>query len=160
MHHCGRGSTTGMPLRCRLRLARATNSEIGPLPKVNVRTTLEMLRDANVRTWMLTGDKLETAKIVAQVCCRFPPTLRQPCRSLTHSASSRPLLRRTHHLWHGTNHFTQSRHTQPMRRVRSSMDTHRALSTPPASFSTGSRFNSASHIISNFSWKWHALPQR
>ena len=31
-----------------------------------VRTTLEMLRDANVRTWMLTGDKMETAKIVAQ----------------------------------------------------------------------------------------------
>jgi phospholipid-translocating ATPase len=34
--------------------------------QANVRTTLEMLRGANVRTWMLTGDKLETAKIVAQ----------------------------------------------------------------------------------------------
>lgn len=34
--------------------------------QAHVRTTLEMLRNANVRTWMLTGDKLETAKIVAQ----------------------------------------------------------------------------------------------
>ena len=34
--------------------------------QANVRTTLEMLRGANVRTWMLTGDKLETATIVAQ----------------------------------------------------------------------------------------------
>lgn len=34
--------------------------------QANVRTTLEMLRDANVRTWMLTGDKLETAQIIAQ----------------------------------------------------------------------------------------------
>mmetsp|Transcript_14750 Transcript_14750/g.36831 ORF Transcript_14750/g.36831 Transcript_14750/m.36831 type:complete len:1168 (-) Transcript_14750:409-3912(-) len=44
--------------------------------QVNVRTTLEMLRDANVRTWMLTGDKLETAKIVAQnssLVARYQP---------------------------------------------------------------------------------------
>ena len=34
--------------------------------QANVRTTLEMLRGANVRTWMLTGDKLETARLVAQ----------------------------------------------------------------------------------------------
>ena len=34
--------------------------------QAHVRTTLEMLRGANVRTWMLTGDKLETAIIVAQ----------------------------------------------------------------------------------------------
>merc|ERR1712216_323970 len=34
--------------------------------QANVRTTLEMLRGANVRTWMLTGDKLETAILVAQ----------------------------------------------------------------------------------------------
>ena len=42
----------------------------------NVRTTLEMLRDANVRTWMLTGDKMETAKIVAQnasLVARYQP---------------------------------------------------------------------------------------
>ena len=32
----------------------------------NVRATLETLRDANVRTWMLTGDKLETAWVIAQ----------------------------------------------------------------------------------------------
>jgi len=34
--------------------------------QAHVRTTLEKLRNANVRTWMLTGDKLETALIVAQ----------------------------------------------------------------------------------------------
>ena len=34
--------------------------------QAHVRTTLEMLRGANVRTWMLTGDKFETAVIVAQ----------------------------------------------------------------------------------------------
>jgi phospholipid-translocating ATPase len=34
--------------------------------QANVRPTLELLRDANVKTWMLTGDKLETAQIVAQ----------------------------------------------------------------------------------------------
>ena len=34
--------------------------------QAHVRTTLEMLRGANVRIWMLTGDKLETAVAVAQ----------------------------------------------------------------------------------------------
>jgi len=34
--------------------------------QANVRATLETLRDANVRTWMLTGDKLETAWVIAQ----------------------------------------------------------------------------------------------
>ena len=34
--------------------------------QADVRATLERLRSANVRTWMLTGDKLETASIVAQ----------------------------------------------------------------------------------------------
>ena len=34
--------------------------------QADVRATLERLRSANVRTWMLTGDKLETAKVIAQ----------------------------------------------------------------------------------------------
>lgn len=34
--------------------------------QANVRTTLEALRDANVKIWMLTGDKLETAMVIAQ----------------------------------------------------------------------------------------------
>ena len=34
--------------------------------QANVRPTLDMLRAANVRTWMLTGDKYETAVIIAQ----------------------------------------------------------------------------------------------
>lgn len=32
----------------------------------HVRATLELLRGANVRTWMLTGDKSETAKVIAR----------------------------------------------------------------------------------------------
>ena len=34
--------------------------------QADVRATLERLRSANVRTWMLTGDKLEAAKVIAQ----------------------------------------------------------------------------------------------
>ena len=37
-----------------------------------MRTTLEMLRDANVKIWMLTGDKLETARVIAQVIIPLP----------------------------------------------------------------------------------------
>ena len=40
--------------------------------QASVRNTLEMLRDANVRTWMLTGDKLETARIIAQNASLVP----------------------------------------------------------------------------------------
>ena len=32
----------------------------------NVRNTLELLRNAGVRVWMLTGDKLETATCIAK----------------------------------------------------------------------------------------------
>ena len=45
---------------------------VPPLLQANVRATLEMLRDANVRTWMLTGDKLETARVIAQNASLVP----------------------------------------------------------------------------------------
>ena len=32
----------------------------------NVRNTLELLRNAGVKVWMLTGDKLETATCIAK----------------------------------------------------------------------------------------------
>ena len=34
--------------------------------QTNVRTTLETLRNAGVKIWMLTGDKLETATCIAK----------------------------------------------------------------------------------------------
>ena len=58
----------------------------------HVRTTLEMLRGANIRTWMLTGDKLETATIVAQnaaLVARNQPTYTILARS---SAEARQQL--------------------------------------------------------------------
>ena len=36
------------------------------LSQDNVRNTLELLRNAGVRVWMLTGDKLETATCIAK----------------------------------------------------------------------------------------------
>ena len=38
----------------------------------HVQQTLEKLRNANVRTWMLTGDKLETAMVIAQNASLVP----------------------------------------------------------------------------------------
>lgn len=34
--------------------------------QVNVRATLELLRNAGIKIWMLTGDKLETATCIAK----------------------------------------------------------------------------------------------
>jgi phospholipid-translocating ATPase len=41
-------------------------SLIVPVGQVNVRTTLEKLRHAGIKVWMLTGDKIETATCVAR----------------------------------------------------------------------------------------------
>jgi phospholipid-translocating ATPase len=43
---------------------------------LQVRATLETLRDANIKTWMLTGDKLETAMAIARNASLVPR--RQP----------------------------------------------------------------------------------
>ena len=71
----------------------------------HVRTTLEMLRGANVRTWMLTGDKLETATIVAQnaalvarnqptytIMARTPAEARQQLNGYPQGAVNAPCL--------------------------------------------------------------------
>jgi len=71
----------------------------------NVRQTLEMLRGANVRTWMLTGDKLETAIIVAKnssfvarsqpfyaVSVRSPPEARQQLSGYPQGIVNAPCL--------------------------------------------------------------------
>ena len=43
--------------------------------QAHVRTTLEKLKNANVRTWMLTGDKLETAVSPCTQCMHPPPSI-------------------------------------------------------------------------------------
>jgi len=71
----------------------------------NVQQTLEKLRNANVRTWMLTGDKLETAMVIAQnaslvprggafypVVARTPVEALQKLRGYPQGVSNAPCL--------------------------------------------------------------------
>ena len=125
------------------------------LVQANVRTTLEMLRDANVKIWMLTGDKLETARVIAQVVSPPPPALAPgPTHTRNHDCECRPPILSLHPpiradrasacvAWHrrrrmrrsssATSPSTRCASARPPRRVSSSTDTRRARSTRRAS---------------------------